>query len=234
MIDTDAAVRELLAESPTMRAVVSSRIYCPYLPKGFDPNEAAGISYSCRGGMGEKYVPLVRPSYQFKCWGRDLEEARAVYGYLREYLDGLQGVTLTRSELVIANEQVYGQDFVDPQTGWHSILAFYELVFRTTARGVRAYPQFIGTGRTIVPVAGTAVQLHAAMDISKVIISALQENAGAIVVGGSAVVALLANRQGTPIYSGESLTLDIGRIGEIYLDAEHSGDGVSYTYYQFT
>jgi hypothetical protein len=85
-----------------------------------------------------------------------------------------------------------------------------------------------GDGRKEVAAAGTAEALAASTPASRVVLVALQGNAGAIVVGASTVVAALADRQGVPIYAGERLEIHCTNLEEIFLDAETSGDGVSY------
>ena len=88
----------------------------------------------------------------------------------------------------------------------------------------------IGDGRTIVTTAATRVALAASTVAKIVIITAETDNTGLIVVGGATVVAALATRQGTPLYAGESITLLIDNLADVYLDSTVSGDGVTYTY----
>lgn len=83
-----------------------------------------------------------------------------------------------------------------------------------------------------VATAGTAVQLSATNTLcEKVEITAKINNVGFIVVGGSTVVAAQATRRGTPLAQGDTMTLYVDNLSKIYLDAENSGDGVTYVFY---
>jgi hypothetical protein len=130
MIDTNAAVRTLLLQSVPLTPLVGTRIYCPSLPAGYEP-AAPALSYSCRGGQTEDYVPILRPSYQFSAWGKTLPAAREVFRALHDHLLGEENLDLGSGVYFIgAHEEVHGQDRLDPDTGWFFVLAFYELIFR--------------------------------------------------------------------------------------------------------
>ena len=88
----------------------------------------------------------------------------------------------------------------------------------------------IGDGRKTVTTAGTAEALAVSTAAKAVIITAETDNTGYVVVGGSTVVAALATRRGTPLNAGDSVTLEIDNLADIYLDVTVSGDGVTYIY----
>ena len=88
----------------------------------------------------------------------------------------------------------------------------------------------IGDGRKTVTAAGTREALAASTPAKLVIITAETDNTGLVVVGGSTVVAALATRQGTPLNAGDSITLEIDNLADVYLDVTVSDDGVTYTY----
>lgn len=89
----------------------------------------------------------------------------------------------------------------------------------------------ISGGRQTVATAGTAVQLStAATRVKSVCVTAETDNTGYIVVGGSGVVAALSTRKGTPLNAGDSVTLDIDQLSDVYIDATVNTDGVTYTY----
>jgi hypothetical protein len=89
----------------------------------------------------------------------------------------------------------------------------------------------IANGRKTVTVAATAETLAGATTCQRVDITAETDNTGIIVVGGSTCVALLATRQGTPLSAGDSYSIDIDDLSDVYIDATVSGDGVSFTYF---
>lgn len=96
--------------------------------------------------------------------------------------------------------------------------------------GGLATPSSIGTGRKTVAIAGTREALAASTTSKSVSITAETDNTGIIVVGGSAVVAVLATRQGTPLNAGDSISIDIDNLSKVNLDTTVNGDGVTYTY----
>jgi len=87
-----------------------------------------------------------------------------------------------------------------------------------------------GNGRKVVASAGTAEALAATTAIKSVVITAETDNTGIVVVGGSGVVASLSTREGTPLNAGDSISIDIDDLAEVYLDSTVNGEGVTYTY----
>jgi len=87
----------------------------------------------------------------------------------------------------------------------------------------------VGNGRKVVASAGTAEALAASTTIKKVIICAETDNTDYIVVGGSGVIAALATRQGIPIGPGDTITIDVDNLADVFIDAVVSGEGVTYT-----
>ena len=96
---------------------------------------------------------------------------------------------------------------------------------------MQTYPN-IRDGRKVVTTAGTAERLVSSETACrKVTIMAELDNTGYVVVGDSTVVASLSTRRGIPLGAGTSITLDVENLYPIYLDAETSGDGVTYIYH---
>jgi predicted phosphodiesterase len=89
----------------------------------------------------------------------------------------------------------------------------------------------IGDNRKVVTTAGTAVALASSTAIKRVYIQAETDNTGVIVVGASTVVASLSTRRGIALNAGDTLTLDIDNLADIYIDSTVNGDGVTFTYY---
>lgn len=90
----------------------------------------------------------------------------------------------------------------------------------------------IRDGRKVVAAAGTAERLVAVnTPCRKVTIMAEIDNAGYVVVGDSTVVATILTRRGIPLSPGTSITLDIQDLYTVYVDAETSGEGVTFIYH---
>lgn len=85
-------------------------------------------------------------------------------------------------------------------------------------------------GRKVVTAAGTPEVLTTSSypgDVT-VALTAEIDNSGPVVVGGSATVDETdATRTGIPLVAGASIVLDVNP-AEVWLDADTSGDGVTY------
>lgn len=91
-------------------------------------------------------------------------------------------------------------------------------------------PTTFASGRKVVTTAGTAVQLSTSTArVGSVAIQAETDNTGRIAVGGSSVVAAEgATCQGIVLAAGESVSLDIDQLTDIYIDSTVNGDGVTF------
>ncbi len=89
----------------------------------------------------------------------------------------------------------------------------------------------IGDGRKVVATAGTREPLvPSGVFVFGVAITALEGNAGAVVVGGDTVVANLTTRSGTPLNPRDSVDYDVNDLRHVWVDVVNSGDGVSFSY----
>lgn len=100
----------------------------------------------------------------------------------------------------------------------------------TSFGGSSTPPSSIGQGSKNVTSAGTAVALGASTAIKRIFITARKNNQSDIVFGGSGVVANPSTLVGTPLSPGEREIVEIDNLNKVYIDAEQSGDGVSFTY----
>lgn len=88
-------------------------------------------------------------------------------------------------------------------------------------------------GRKTVAAAGTREALAgAATAARRVDITALSANTGTVVIGGSTCVAAAGARRGTPLLAGDTVTVHISDLANLYIDATVNGEGVSYTVYR--
>ncbi len=87
----------------------------------------------------------------------------------------------------------------------------------------------ITSGRKVVTTAATRDTLVASTTPAKwVIITAETDNTGVIAVGAVTVVAAVLTRVGIPLLAGDSITLPVDDLLDVYLDSTVSGDGVTY------
>lgn len=89
----------------------------------------------------------------------------------------------------------------------------------------------IGHGVKTVTTAGTHVALAASTACKKVDIQAQTDNTNIIAVGGSGVDATIATGTGVVLYPGETYSLEIDNLADIYIDSLVNGEGVRYTYF---
>ena len=90
----------------------------------------------------------------------------------------------------------------------------------------------VGDGLQLVASAGTAEALASSeTKIRAVLINALPENTGNVVVGASTVVASASTRRGIALVPGGSVLLRVKNLADLYVDAVVSGEGVSFVYF---
>lgn len=88
-----------------------------------------------------------------------------------------------------------------------------------------------GDGMTTVSTAGTDVVLASSTACRRVVLQAQTDNTGLIAVGNAGVDATEATGTGVVLYAGDTITLFVANLNEIYIDSTVSGDGVRYLYY---
>ena len=77
----------------------------------------------------------------------------------------------------------------------------------------------------------TDVPLAASSTPAKVVIVQAQtDNTDAVAVGGEGVVATIATGTGIVLYAGDSVTLEIDDLADVWIDALAGGEGVRFTY----
>ena len=128
MIDSTTALITYLKTKTSLTTIVGTKIYSPRLPEGFAVNQA--VTLIVRGGETELNVDIIKPSYQFKCWGSTPIEARAVYRALADVMNEIKNQTVGSAYIYEAIEETHGQDLIDPDTEWFYTLAFFEITCR--------------------------------------------------------------------------------------------------------
>lgn len=131
--DTNTIIRTYLTTASTLAdpfiELIGERIYCPRAPENADlPN----VTFFTRGGRSTPYIPdLPSPSVQFDCWADDPIEAREIYGFLYDALQGIQNVAVGSNTILSAIEEVQGQDLVDTDIpGRFRVLSFWEIMIK--------------------------------------------------------------------------------------------------------
>lgn len=87
----------------------------------------------------------------------------------------------------------------------------------------------VGTGTKTVTTAGTRVQMTA-QACRRVFIQALSSNSGVLVIGGAAVVAAEATRQGLALYATQGAYFNVNNMNLLYIDSTSNGDKCHFYY----
>jgi hypothetical protein len=88
----------------------------------------------------------------------------------------------------------------------------------------------ISGGRKVVAAGGTREQVTAnETHITAVIVQALRSNSGNVMVGGSDVDVTVGSENGIELSAGQSETLWITDLSLLYIDADNTGEGISYS-----
>lgn len=88
----------------------------------------------------------------------------------------------------------------------------------------------IGHGVTTVTTAGTDVALAGSTAAKWVTVQAQTDNTGWIAVGATGVDATEATGDGVLLDAGESFTLPVDNLADVFIDSTVNGEGVRYTY----
>lgn len=88
----------------------------------------------------------------------------------------------------------------------------------------------IGHGVTVVTTAGTDVALAASTPAKWVTIQAQSDNTTRVAVGATGVDAVIATGNGISLAAGDSITLPVDNLADVFIDALTNGEGVRYVY----
>lgn len=138
MVDTNTLLREWLLSSSSITSLLGTNaagsIYCGDLPEGVDPALGAAIQIQTAGGTPHNEVlPMLDDRKQIRIWANvgQYKLARQIYGAVRDLIHGGQSVDFGADGHVIrCIEVTSGQDVTDPDTGWATVLAFFQLMAR--------------------------------------------------------------------------------------------------------
>lgn len=84
----------------------------------------------------------------------------------------------------------------------------------------------VGNGKKTVTSAGTAEALASSTSSASVTIRALGTNTGQVYVGDSGV----DSTNGYQLDAGDTVSLDIDNVSDVYIDVDTSTEGVTYLY----
>lgn len=138
MIYVDEFIRAWLLTEPSLTDItgtdnLAQGIYAvPDLPEHADPAKGPMIQLWSGGNPQNADIPeLVSSRVTIKCWAgvEQYDVAHRLYRALRTVMHGTCGVTVSgqQGRIIRCNEAVSGQSVTDPETGWATVAAIYEV-----------------------------------------------------------------------------------------------------------
>lgn len=134
--DANKILRTYLLAQPSLTAIVSQRVFCPVVPEG---ETLPALGFFIRGGDANSSTrKIIRPSFQFDCWGTNQVGARALSTALFDILQGIGGyydafipvvVGASTFYILSAKEDVQAQDMQEDVNlpNYFKVLSFFTI-----------------------------------------------------------------------------------------------------------
>jgi hypothetical protein len=133
MLDPVTSVLAWLKADAGITTLVGANVFAPVLPEGFSCETGPeAIVIRRRGGTRHGEIPpLLEPSIAVEAWSLDSVRARLIFGTCSDLIHGATSVDLGANGFVIlAQEEVAGQDTVDPVTHWPMTFGYFRVMLR--------------------------------------------------------------------------------------------------------
>lgn len=127
------AVEWLLGDAALVGILGGNFVFGGNLPAGWDPSSGTAVVVTGAGGKAHPEIPPIQsPRLQVRVWaGPDrFADANEAYAAVYDLMHGANNVPLDSGFVMSSIEATQPQDLVDPDTGWASVLAFYQLMIR--------------------------------------------------------------------------------------------------------
>jgi hypothetical protein len=114
----------------------STNVFGGALPEHFDPTSNAALVIHVRGGQAHAEIPIVKSSVVITCWAgiNQFKLARATYSKVFSALNGINNQDFGVDGCIIYSvEEMTGQDVVDPDTGWATVICAFEMLTRESS-----------------------------------------------------------------------------------------------------
>lgn len=136
MVDPNLLVRHYLLQNSTLLAMLGPYQVTAHLPEKFDPLNGPIVVVGTEGGSSHPEIPIQTQRVKVRVWaGVDgYAVARQVYGVVHDWLHGQNDLDFGDLGTILASiEVVTGQDITDPDSGWATVLAYYDVTVREGA-----------------------------------------------------------------------------------------------------
>jgi hypothetical protein len=136
MVDPNLLVRQYLLQNSALLAMLGSYQVVGHLPEKFDPANGPIVVVNTEGGESHPEIPIQTQRVKVRVWAgvNGFAVAREVYGVVHDWLHGQNDLDFGDLGTILASiETVTGQDITDPDTGWATVLAYYDVTVRDGA-----------------------------------------------------------------------------------------------------
>lgn len=141
MVDhTRLVIERLTASSPLVAALgASGMIVGGALPAYFNPDGGPCVVVNTEGGSTFEEAPIARARIKVRVWAgiAEYELARQISNLIHDSLDAgppnpANMIALASGLIISSRCSVFGQDLVDPDSGWATVFGYYDVTARET------------------------------------------------------------------------------------------------------
>ena len=138
MVDHNQVLRDYLGSVSALTSLLGSfGVVAGQLPEKFDP-DATPASSPCvvvnREGAGTPFetsaIVTARMKVRTWCGMNQYQKAAQVDAQIFEALALVNGVTVASGTIIKSIPNAVGNDITDPDTGWATVLSYYEVTAR--------------------------------------------------------------------------------------------------------
>lgn len=136
-MDSNVLLRKWILSKPSITALlgtnVGGSVYIGDLVKGYNPDLGLAVQIINVGGQTEPETFISNDRKQVRVWGGVEKglDCKQLYLEIRKQIHGATNVAVPGAGYVMSClEAVSGQDITDPDTGWATVLGFFQLMAR--------------------------------------------------------------------------------------------------------
>jgi hypothetical protein len=136
LADATLLTRKYLLQDAALLTLVgdATHIVGGELPEYSDPNsQACWITIATEGGKSHPEAPINADRVKVRVWAglQDYRTARQVYGEIQRWLHRKNQIDLSPDGFIIIAQETSGaNDMTDPDAGWATVFAYYEITNR--------------------------------------------------------------------------------------------------------
>lgn len=134
MPDSSLLVKTYLLQDAALISMLGPfKVKAGDLPAKFNPENGACVTVCAEGGQSHPENPTVKDRIKIRIWaGVDQYSlAHKIYEQVWLWLHGKNGINLPPDGfIIVSQESARGSDLTDPDTGWATVVTFYEITSR--------------------------------------------------------------------------------------------------------